>query len=315
MSTHITSYSQIARLTKMAGSTVSRRAFGNFLRTMREGANKTALAAGLHAETSRMTIVRLEDGLVTKITTMQLKSLLDLYEADEARRAEALNLWSEVKEQAKVDKLQGNSKGFWQPYADQYASHFPHYLRLESAADHMTTHQLVLIHGLLQTSDYRRAVARLDAPGLSRVDTERRIELTARRQTRLEDPGFRMEVLLSEAVLWHRPAEPDVMADQMRWLAEIGDRENISIRVVPFGVGPHRGLVMQSFALLEFNTLQNRLTEPPVVYLEGAVGALYLDRADVIERYREAITALRAVALSEADTRSLVLRMAKEHAA
>ncbi|MFJ4654494.1 DUF5753 domain-containing protein [Nocardia sp. NPDC088792] len=262
-----------------------------------------------------MTIVRLEDGMLTKITTMQLKCLLDFYEADERSRAEALNLWEEVREQAKADKLQGNSKGFWQPYADQYASHFPHYLRLESAADHMTTHQLVLVHGLLQTADYRRAVARLDAPDLSIVDTERRIELTARRQERLDETGFRMEVLLSEAVLRHQPADPAVMAQQMRWLAEVGERDNISIRVVPFGVGPHRGLVMQSFTLLEFASLGNRLSEPPVVYLEGAIGALYHDRADVIERYRGAIAALQAVALSEDDTRSMVFRMAKEYAA
>ncbi|MGW4246858.1 helix-turn-helix domain-containing protein [Nocardia sp. NPDC004722] len=79
----------------MAGSTVSRRAFGNYLREMRTKANKTALSAGLNAETSRMTIVRLEDGLLTKITTMQLKSLLDFYDADEDSREEALNLWAE----------------------------------------------------------------------------------------------------------------------------------------------------------------------------------------------------------------------------
>lgn len=299
----------------MAGSTVSRRAFGNFLRQMREGAKKTALAAGLHAETSRMTIVRLEDGLLTKITTMQLESLLTFYQADQASRAEALNLWREVREQAKADKLQGNSKGFWQPYADQLPSHFPHYLRLEAAADRMTTHQLVLVHGLLQTADYRRAVAKLDAPDLSIVDTERRIELMERRQIRLDNPAFQLEVFLSEAVLRHRPARPAVMAAQLRWLAEVGERENVGIRVIPFGIGPHRGLVMQSFTLLEFDSLQSRLTEPPVVYLEGAVGALYHERTDVIDRYRAAIAALQTVALTEDDTRTMVLEVAKEYAA
>ncbi|MEC3955001.1 helix-turn-helix transcriptional regulator [Nocardia sp. CDC153] len=299
----------------MAGSTVSRRAFGNFLRDMRTRANKTALAAGLHAETSRMTIVRLEDGLLTKITTMQLKSLLDFYEADESSRSTALDLWQEVREQAKADKLQGNSKGFWQPYADQLPSHFPHYLRLEAAAARMTTHQLVLVHGLLQTSDYRRAIAKLDTPSISRVDIERRIELTERRQARLDEPDFRLEVLLSEAVLRNQPADPDVMAGQLHWLAEVSERDNISIRIVPFDVGPHRGLVIQSFTLLEFTNPESRPAEPPVVYLEGAVGALYHERADVIERYREAINALQAVALSEADTRTMVLRVAKEYAA
>ncbi|MGW4246857.1 DUF5753 domain-containing protein [Nocardia sp. NPDC004722] len=171
-----------------------------------------------------------------------------------------------------------------------------------------------MVHGLLQTPDYRRAIAKLDAPNLSIVNTERRVELMERRQVRLDDPNFRMEVLLSEAVLRHRPAEPGVMAGQLRWLAEVGVRDNLSIRVVPFHVGPHRGLAIQSFTLLEFNAVESRLTEPPVVYLEGAVGALYHEQTDVIEHYREAITALRAVALSEDDTRTMVLEVAKEYA-
>ncbi|WP_162958528.1 DUF5753 domain-containing protein [Nocardia yunnanensis] len=262
-----------------------------------------------------MTIVRLEEGLLTKITTMQLKCLLDFYGADESSRTEALNMWSEVREQTKAAKLQGNSKGFWQPYTDQLRANFPHYLRLEATADHITTHQLVMVHGLLQTADYRRAIAKLDAPHLSIVNTERRIELMERRQTRLDDPNFSMEVLLSEAVLRHRPASSDVMAGQMRWLAEMSERDNLSIRVVPFDVGPHRGLAIQSFTLLEFTRLEGHLAEPPVVYLEGAIGALYHEQADVIERYREAIIAVRTVALSEDDTRSMVLRVAKEYAA
>ncbi|NNH75275.1 helix-turn-helix domain-containing protein [Nocardia uniformis] len=296
-------------------STVSRRAFGKFLRQIREGAKVSGLSAGLHIETSKQTLLRLEDGIPTKIATAQIGQLLDLYKVAPDVRSEALRLWGEVREQAKQDKLQGNSKGFWQPYADQFASHFPHYLRLEAAANCLTAHQLVLVPGLLQTADYRRALARLEVPGLSAVNVERRIELAERRQVRLTDSGFRTDVLLSEAVLRHRPGTPAVMAAQLRWLAEVGNRDNISVRVIPFETGPHRGLAIQSFHMLEFPRLNGGLVEPTVVYLEGAVGALYHEQADVVARYQEAISALRAVALSEDDTRDLVSRVAKEYEA
>lgn len=295
-------------------STVTRRALGKFLREIRVGAGKSLLSAGLAVETSKHTIARLEDGIPTRMVTSQIEGLLDLYGVTSPVRAEALELWSEVREQAKVTKLQGGSRGFWQAYADQFASHFPHYLRLEAAADRVTTHQLVLVHGLLQTPDYRRTLARIDYPDLSKVDVERRVELTERRQDRLSTSGFRFDVFLSEATLRHPVGGPTVMAEQLRWLAELGARPNIGIRVVPFGPS-HRGLTIGSFTLLEFPRLESGLREPPVVYLEGAFGALYHEQTDIIAQYREAIDALRAVALTEESTRDLVLTVAKEYVA
>ncbi|MFJ4656888.1 helix-turn-helix domain-containing protein [Nocardia sp. NPDC088792] len=297
----------------MAGLASSRRVFGSFLRDLRKSSGRTHLAASLALEVSRQVIMRLEGGYPTKLTTPQIGLLLDLYDVSPDARQEALCLWGDVREQEKVARLQGNSKGFWQPYADQVAPHFPQYLQLESDADQVCTHQLVLVHGLLQTSDYRRALVKIEDPGLSNVDVERRVELNTRRQAKLYEDGFSMTAFLSEAVLRHRPGAPAVMAAQLRWLSELSERENIVIRVVPFEVGPHRGLTIQSFTMLTFPAQSDGPTELPLVYLEGAMGALYLNRADALEEYREAVTALHAVALSEDDTRKLVSDSAKEY--
>ncbi|WP_405135717.1 helix-turn-helix domain-containing protein [Nocardia sp. NBC_01388] len=295
-------------------STVSRRAFGKFLRELREGAGKGSLAAGLRIEISKHTLLRLEAGVPTKIVTAQIGQLLDFYEVAPEVRVEALQLWGEVREQAKRDKLQGNSNGYWQSYTDQLDSHFPHYLRLETTATRVTTYQLVLMPGLLQTAGYRRAIVRISEPELSLVNVERRVELMEKRQERLQEPGFRMSALISEAVLRHRTGSSEIMAEQLRRLAELGERENIDIRVIPFEAEPHRGLTIQSFTLLEFADLDHGLVDPPVVYLEGALGALYHEQSDVIKTYRQAVSAVRVVALSEDDTRDMVLRIAKEYA-
>ncbi|MBF6178885.1 helix-turn-helix domain-containing protein [Nocardia otitidiscaviarum] len=299
---------------EMAGTTVARMDFGAFVQAMRKAAGQVPLAAAKHIDTSRQTIMRLEEGWPTRLSTPQIEQLIEFYGGDRDQRAEAIRLWEVLRSHERADQAQGNSKSYWQPYSDQFVSQFPHYLRLESAANAMVSHQLVLVPGLLQIPEYRRAVILIDEPNLSPVDTERRLELMAHRQSRLSEAEFRVEVLLSEAVLRHQPASPAVMADQLRWLVEVGEQTNISVRVVPFGVGPHRGLIVQSFTLLEFPRGASGLTVPPVVYLDVVNAPMTTERADVVDQYRQAITQLRAVALTEKDTRDLVNRVAKEYA-
>ncbi len=106
------------------------------------------------------------------------------------------------------------------------------------------------------------------------------------------------------------------MSEQLRNLANAGSQSNISIRVIPFGVGGHFGLIAQSFTLFEFPPLHlNRMPEPPVVFVEGFTGALFLEDEGVIERHRSAVENLREVALSENDTGRLVQEIAEEYAA
>ncbi|MEC3914420.1 helix-turn-helix domain-containing protein [Nocardia sp. CDC160] len=299
----------------MVGSTIPKRAFGRFLRGLREHAGVTLLTASVRIDTSKQTILRLEGGQPTKVSTPELESLLDLYEVTAAVRTEALDLWQEVRRQDKAAKLQGTYKGWWHAYADQYLAHFDHYMRLEQRANHLATHQLALLHGLLQTPRYRREIIEATEPGVSEVDMERRLELAARRQKRLADKEFRFEALLSEAALRHRLGDPATMHDQLRHLTEIGCQENVSIRVVPFGVNMRIGVAFQSFTLLEFPHLAINLIEPPVIYVEGTEGALYLEQQSVIARFRQALNGIQQVALSEDDSRDLVSTIAKEYSA
>ncbi|WP_067828257.1 helix-turn-helix domain-containing protein [Nocardia inohanensis] len=299
----------------MPATSLPRRTLGPLLREYRIRAKKGQLSASLHIEISPQGISRLEDGHKIKIATSQLKDLLDLYQVTEGERELVLGLWDEIKRQEQIAKRSGTAKGWWRAYEDQLLPNFDYYLSLESATDHMTTHQLVLVPGLLQTPDYRRALIKGYEPDLSAVDVERRLELATRRQAKLQDESFRLDVLISEAVLRHEAGGPAVMAAQLRRLVEPADRATVSVRVVPFQTGAHPGLVVLSFSLLEFPPLTSRLVQPPVIYTEGAEGGLYLEREDVIGRYRRAIGGIEAVALNEEDTRDLVLAIAKEYAA
>ena len=294
------------------GSTLPRRALGRRLRELRLTSKKSQLAAGLAIEVSKQGIGRLEEGQPVRISTAQFRDLLGFYEAEEGTKEEVLGLLQEVKA-AKGDP----SRGWWRAYADVVNPHFDHFMSLEQACSSMSTFQLTLVPGLLQTPAYRQWIMETTDPGISGVDRERHLELMARRQRRLrDDPEFTLEVLLSESTLRHQVGGREVMGEQVRHLTAIGARPNVSIRAIPFGVGGHFGLIAQSFTLFEFPPLRaGRSPEPPVVFVEGFVGALFLEEDGVIERHRRAVGSLRDVALSEGDTRHLMQDIAEEYAA
>ncbi|WP_232535093.1 helix-turn-helix domain-containing protein [Nocardia terpenica] len=293
----------------MAGSTLPRRAMGRVLRAMRMKAGKSQLAAALAIDLSPQTIGRMEDGQPVKMSSPQMNALLEFYGADKAHRTTVMGLLLEAK------KAKGNvSGGWWKAYADVVAGHFNHYMSLEDACSRMTMFELTLIPGLFQTAAYRRAMILISDPQMAPVDIDRRIELAERRQTKLSDSTFTMNVLLSEAALRHRVGSRLVMKEQLLHLVEIGQLPNVSLRVIPLDVESHIGLVVQSFTMLEFPPLRaTRLIDPPVVYIEEHLGALFLEDDAALDRYRTAAEDIRGVSLSEEDTMTLIKRIAEEY--
>ncbi|MFQ6399174.1 DUF5753 domain-containing protein, partial [Nocardia sp. KC 131] len=196
-------------------------------------------------------------------------------------------------------------------YADTYGTHFDHYLSLEETANRLSTFQLTLLPGLLQTPGYRRSVVQAAYRDISLVELERRVELMTRRQQRLtEDTDFQMNVVLSESSLRLPVGGPDIMTEQLASLMKAGRLPNVNIRVVPTSVVGHPGLVIGSFTLCEFPPVEG-LNLSPVVYIEGHEGALFLDEPDDNARYRSSWQELQRVALSAQKSREFILEISK----
>ncbi|WP_280484108.1 helix-turn-helix domain-containing protein [Nocardia farcinica] len=297
----------------MTGSTLPRRALGRRLRELRERANKSQLAAGTRIKVSKQTIGRVEVGRPARISTAQYRELLDLYGASEAEREEVLELHREVR--AINDSV--STQGWWRAYSDVVNPHFDHYMSLEQASDRVTAFQLTLLPGLVQTVNYRRWIESTTDPAVTAVDVERRLELLARRQHRLiESPDLQLNALLSEAALRHQIGGAEVMAEQLHHLIDVSRLPNVSLRVVPFTAGPHMGLRTQSFVLLYFPPLSVHVEpEPPIVYVEGYTGALFLEEDALVALHRAAAEDIQRVALDEESTRELVGQIAKEYTA
>lgn len=287
-------------------NTLPLRAMGQLLREMR--GDRTQLAASRVLEISKQGVGRLERGLPIKVTTADLNSLMDFYKADNERRDKVLALWSEARE-AKAQR--GSQRGWWKAYADTYGSYLDQYLSLEESANKLTTFQLTLLPGLLQTPGYRRSIVQAVYRDISLVELERRVELMVRRQQRLTDSAdLRMDVVLSEIALRMPVGGPDIMAEQMDALVKAGQLPNVTIRVVPASVIGYPGLVIGSFTMCEFPLVEG-LTLPAVVYAEGHEGALFLDEREDIVRYQSSMQEIQPVALSAQRSRELILEIAE----
>lgn len=288
-----------------SGSTLPRRALGRQLRKLRERSGFTAAAASRIAETSPQTYGRLEDGRITKVTDMLLNTLANAYRATDSERRLLLALAQEIRTSA------ATGGGWWRAYADSLATNFDHYLSLEDAADWVTSWQTTLVPGLLQTREYRRAITWATSHDTPAEEVDRMLDMAAKRQAMLDQRDFRFEALLAEGVLHYQVGNPQIMATQIQTL--VNRSERVEIRIVPFRAKNPSGLISSPFVLFSFPPLlTSKLQEPPVAYVEGLAGDLYLEREAEVKRFSREAECIRQVALPRSASRELMLKALKE---
>jgi hypothetical protein len=259
------------------------------------------------AEVSPQSYGRIEDGRQTKVTDLGLNALANAYEATDEERRLLLDLAREIREAS------ASGSGWWRAYADAIAAGFDHYLALEEAASWVTTWQTTVIPGLLQTRDYRQAITWATNPDQSPEEVNRTLDFAARRQDLLERPAFRFEALLSEAVLRYNVGSATVMTEQVKHLLERSDAQGVEIRLVPNSETRPVGLISRSFHLFSFPPLPtSKLQEPPVAFMEGFTGYLYVERDIEVTKFSREAERIRHVALSVSASRDLMLRISKE---
>lgn len=288
------------------GSTVPRRLIGRTLKQLREQSRVPAVKAYKLIDVSPQTLWRIETGQPgTKIREVDVDALCRLYSADEDTAATLIGLVPETK-----------SPGWWRDYGAAVPSYFDLYLGMEESARRLTTLHLNLLPGLLQTPSYRRAVIWAAYPGMPTTEVEQRIEISAKRQQRLNEPAtsFGVTMYICESALRRPIGGPAVMAEQLRHIVAASQLPTASIRVVPLDIPTPLPLIVGPFTLMEFpGYADTPLTEPPLVYVENYTGALYLDKPAELDRYRAAARSLGTMALSEQDSTQLVLSIAQEY--
>jgi transcriptional regulator with XRE-family HTH domain len=280
--------------------TVRRRELGALLRGLRKESGLTVEEVAERLLCSAAKVSRMETGH-RGATLRDVRDLCDLYGVEDSTRTRLMSLARQSKE-----------RSWWQEVDHQLPAPYSTYIGLETAAVSIKEFESGIVPGLLQTEDYARSVIREALlPKLSADVVEERVEARLTRQVVLtrENP-LSFWVVLDEAVL-HRPVGgARVMSAQLKRLVTDADLANVTIQVLPYDAGVHPGL-NSTFSILEFaeRAVSN------VVYVEGMIGQIYLERPQDVERYRHTFDHLRAMAWSPADSVDSMSRIAQTHTA
>jgi transcriptional regulator with XRE-family HTH domain len=271
--------------------TLRRRELGALLRAMRTEAGMTVEQVAEALLVSPSKVSRLETGH-RGASQRDIRDLCNLYGITDATQRDHLTTLGK----------EGQEQAWWQPYDLPYAT----YVGLEAEAASIRDFAGGVFHGLLQIPDYTRAVHEGGMPQLMPAVIEQRVEVLGGRQAilRREDPPPpQLWAIVDEAVL-HRPVGgPAVMAAQLGHVIEVCDSPDVTIQVIAYEAGAHPALDSK-FTLLEFAG-----PAPGMVYVEGLVGQLHLERSRDVQRYQEVFERLTAMALSEQRSVELMAKM------
>jgi transcriptional regulator with XRE-family HTH domain len=276
-----------------ANPTVRQRELGVRMRELRGGLDLTVDDVAKKMLCSATKISRIETGS-RRASLRDVRDLCQIYGVSEQDTADLMNLARQARE-----------PGWWTQYDDLKLSPF---IGLEQEASIITSFAMYFVPPLMQTKDYARAIIRGIERKIDARILDQRVEARLRRQRLLDgDTPPRYRALLDEAVLYREVGGKAVLRDQLDRIVQLAAEEKVTVQVIPFHVGAHAS-ADSNFDLLEFSDSPL----PALVFVEGLVSHLYLERPSEIERYREALEYLRDAALSPKDSVNLVAEAAKK---
>jgi uncharacterized protein DUF5753/helix-turn-helix protein len=176
----------------------------------------------------------------------------------------------------------------------------------ETTASRSTSYEPEVVPGLLQTEDYAAALLRGEGAPDEVFSTHLRARMDRKAALYRPDPS-EFVFFIHEQALRLPVAESAIMHEQLLSLVFATSQQHIDIRVVPTNAGA-QAVCRGSFRLFEY-TKEHR----PVVYLEGWVGAIFLDDDAFIASYRQLVPKLASAALNEGQSREFLAALASDH--
>ena len=233
---------------------VYRRRLRNVLRRTRESRGIIQATAAAEMSWSVSKLIRIETGMVT-ISVNDLKALLAYYGVNDPE--EVANL---------VEMAKNSRRTSWtSPYKGIASDVFLTFIGHEDAAVRSYSFQPILVPGLLQTNEYATEVLRVMRGSKDPQRINGLVELRIARQERVFSRGndIKLSFLIDESVVRRVVGGREVMKRQLRYLIDECQRNNLSLRIIPFNTGVYRSMRVP-FVVLEFSDPE----EEAVLYLE-----------------------------------------------
>jgi transcriptional regulator with XRE-family HTH domain len=279
---------------------VQRRRLRTELRTARQDARYTQEQVARSMEWSLSKVIRIESGSVG-VSANDLRALLDLYGIASLERVDEL-----------LDLARASRQSSWwsRRYKADISDQYLQFIEYEEAASVLRMYEPLLLPGLWQTREYATAIIReLADPDTPESLIQTRIEIRMRRQELLDqDPPPEIFCVLDEAAVQRTAGQRNVARGQIARLIELAGRPSISLGVVPFSAGFHRGM-LEPFHILEFPDHE----DSDVLFSESSRDTiLSRDESGEIAGYRAVFEDLRDASLGAADTLTYLRDLARQ---
>lgn len=279
---------------------VQRRRLRTELRRARADTGLTQDQVANAMDWSLSKVIRIETGAVG-VSTNDLRALLRLYEIHDQDRTD------ELVELARASR----QTSWWSKYREDISSQYLQYIEYEEAASVLRSYDPLLLSGLLQTEEYAAAIMReLADPGTAAelIQTRIGIRLTRQRLLLEQIAPPTLIFVMDESAIQRLLGEQNVAQGQIARLVNLANRPNITIEIVPFSVGLHRGM-LESFIILEFPDPE----DSDVLFQESSRDTIISrDEAGEITGYREVFEHLRSISLGPANTLSYLTNLMKQ---
>lgn len=174
----------------------------------------------------------------------------------------------------------------------------------ETTATTMASYQPYNVPGLLQTSDYARALFEFGQfVPTARIPAAVKVRMERQSVLRKPDPPQGL-FYLHETGLRAEIGNAQIMHEQLLQLVFLTARPEIDIRVVPASAGPHS--VWGPFTLMGYEN------HGPVVYVESLTTSLFLEKPRDLQTYKEVLNRLDYAALDAGQSREWLATLASE---
>jgi transcriptional regulator with XRE-family HTH domain len=273
---------------------VRRRELGALLRELRTQAGLTVEEVADELMCSASKVSRMETGH-RGVSPRDIRDLCGLYGVVDPSQRERLSALAKG----------GKEPGWWQPY--DLPARFATYVGLEAEATCISNYEPGVVPGLVETADYARAVHERTIDRPSDETIEQMIEVRRGRQTiltREDPPPPCFQAVVDEGALHRVVGSPAIMSAALERVIQACELPNVSIRVLSYEAGAHPALD-STFVLLQF-----RDPLPAMVYVEGLLGQMWLEKPQEAERYKQVFEFLQKMSMSQSASIKLLAKLA-----
>ena len=181
---------------------------------------------------------------------------------------------------------------------------FEYWLERERTAHMLRCWSPIIVPALFEIPEYRRAVVM--AGGIDPERADLLVAATLERQSVLQrsDPP-EVVAVLHEVVLRRLIGSAQIMHDQLAYLADLSARPNISVHVVPSGLGAHAGLSGDI-------SLASGDGGPDVLHTDAVPEGHTTESRSLVRRAAVTFERIRRDALPRAASRDLIVEVANE---